>query len=176
MRATYYLDANGLLRWAGAMVATPTARDSRIGGVVGALIDGLEITAMSETTMLEVHSNILKDCRDNSLPAHDQAWADRAVREIMVRLEDGRLTMLPVPPKLAEMAMANIELTSRLQTPAGVSLKIRAWDAAHLYQAVRWARQINGVVTLVTSDADLLRAATIEPAFNRHLAVLDPSL
>lgn len=174
--AYYYLDANGIVCWADARVASPIALDLRVGGVVNGLINGPELTAISEITLLEVHSTIHVHLRDTARPQQNEAWADATMEEVMRWLADGRLQMRSLAPKLAEMAMVNIEQVARLGGRLGVPLKIRAWDAAHIFQALRWSRELGAVVTIVTGDKDILTVIAQEKAFSRHLSGLDPSV
>lgn len=176
MGGFFYLDANGLVCWADARVPTPAALDARVGAVVDRLVHGGDVTAISEITLLEVHSTIHKHALDSRLPQHDLPWADAAITDLMEWLATGDLQVLAVPPKVAEMAMVNIEQVSKLRQKLGTSLKIRAWDAAHIYQAARWAREIGERVTIVTADADVILVVTSEPAFSRYLDILNPNL
>jgi hypothetical protein len=165
----YYVDANPLLCSADAQIATPAAYDTKVAGVVVALVEGASTTAISEITLLEVHSNICDHWRDTGRPEHDDPWADRALGQLMAWLGDGLLEVLPQPPKLPEMAMVNVEEITRR-----ARIRLRAWDAAHLLHAVSWSRQLGEQVTFVTADRDFEKVLDSLPEFRPHVELLDP--
>lgn len=164
-----YLDANPLLCWADAQTATPNAYDLTVAGVVVPLVEGSATTAISEITLLEVHSKLCDHWRDTGRPLHDDAWADSTFTQLMTWLRDGRLEVLRQPPKLPEMAMVHVEEVTRR-----ARMRLRALDAAHLVHVVAWSRQLGEQVTFVTADGDFARVLDLFPEFKSHVELLDP--
>jgi hypothetical protein len=165
----YYLDAAPLICCADSLVANPVERDAKVGTIVRGLIEGSDVTAISEITLLEVHTVICNHWRNKELPEHDAHWADGAFNELMGWLDEGFLKVLPAPPRLAEMAMANVEEVTR-HTP----FALRAFDAAHLVHAVAWSREVGSRVTLVAWDKAFQHVLTTTPAFQSYIELFDP--
>jgi hypothetical protein len=111
------------------------------------LVEGSATAAISEVTLLEVHSTICDHWRARERPNHDAGWARRSIDQLMDWLAQARLEVLPMPPKLPEKAMVNVEEITRR-----TGLQLRAWDAAHLMHAVAWSRDQNTRVTFVSAD------------------------
>ena len=65
------------------------------------------------------------------------------------------------------MGMAYVTMVS------GQGRRMRGWDAIHLDEAARWARDVGEKVTVATSDDDLEKAIGLFPEFGTYLAVLD---
>jgi hypothetical protein len=176
LTAYYYLDANGVVCWCDARVSVPAELDLKVAAVIEGLVNGSDATAISEITLLEIHSILHVHIRDSARPQHDNAWAESSMDEVMRWLAEGRVVVRPLATKMAEMAMVNIEQVSRLQAALGVPLKIRAWDAAHIYEALRWSRELGAKVTIVTGDKDIQAVVREEKAFGAHLEILDLNL
>jgi hypothetical protein len=166
--ALYYFDANPLICAADDLIATPNEYDTKVAAVVRALIEGESATAVSEVTILEIHTKICDKWRNTELVDHDAAWARRAIDQLMGWLADGRLEVLEAPPKLPEKAMVNVEEVTRR-----TGLQLRAWDAAHLMHAVAWSRTRRARVTLVTADKAFKRVLEAQPEFSSFVDLLD---
>jgi hypothetical protein len=165
----YYFDANPLVCTADALITTPADYDTRVSVVVRSLIEGSATTAISEVTLLEVHSKICDHWRATEYPSHDAEWAGRSIDQLMGWLADGTLEVLPMPPKLPEKAMVNVEEITRR-----TGLQLRAWDAAHLMHAVAWSRDQNARVTLVSADKAFEKVLAALPEFAPFLDLLNP--
>ena len=170
MESHYYFDAPGLISWADARVPTPLPLDAGASENILALVNGTGIKALSEVTLLEVHTKVCTHWRDTGMPEHDEAWASDALDELMRWVADGRLLVLGTPPKMAEMAMVYVEQMAR-----SGGRRLNAWDAAHLYQATRWSRELGQPVTLVTSDRDFAGVFEVFPEFRGSIDLYDPN-
>src|SRR3954447_13515225 len=102
MARLYYFDAGPLVCAADDLIASPTAYDAKVAGAVRTLIEGPSETAVSEVTILEVHSKICDKWRMSELPEHDAAWAKQSIDQLMSWLGDGKLAVLRMPPRLPE--------------------------------------------------------------------------
>jgi hypothetical protein len=169
MAGLYYFDAAPLVCAADELSSTATEYDAKVAAVVRGLIEGPSATAVSEVTILEVHSKICDKWRMSELPDHDAAWARRSIDQLMNWLADGRLRVLRMPAKLPERAMVNVEEITRR-----TGLQLRAWDAAHLMHAVAWSRDQNTRVTLVSADRAFWRVLEALPEFAPFVELFDP--
>lgn len=167
----YYLDANPLLRRAEAL--RPASADERCVNVASTF-DSLEaggehIWAMSEVTLIEFHSNVARILRDThpARAAYDEAWAQEAQALVLERVRDARIEMLPLSPKAFEVAM-------RFITRATVehSRYLDSWDAVHVHQAERWARDTGDKVNIVTGDRHFRNLFEVFPEFGRSLELV----
>ena len=167
----YYLDANPLLRRAEAL--RPPAAESRcltVAANFAALEEDAEnVWAISEVTLIEYHSNVSSILRDSSphRAAYDEAWAREAQALVLERVRDGRLQMLPLSPKAFEVAMRFITRATREH-----SRYLDSWDAVHVHQAERWARDTGDRVKIVTNDKDFRRLFEVFPEFSRTLELV----
>lgn len=169
MAGLFYFDAAPLVCAADDLSATATAYDAKVAAVVRGLIEGQSATAVSEVTILEVHTKICDKWRMSELQDHDAAWARRSIDQLMNWLADGKLQVLRMPAKLPEKAMVNVEEITRR-----TGLQLRAWDAAHLMHAVAWSRDQEARVTLVTADRSFERVLEALPEFAPFVELLDP--
>lgn len=164
----YYLDANPLLRRAEALrPENAQARCTTVSANFEALeSDSGNVWAMSEVTLIEYHSNISGILRDSNAQraAFDEAWAREAQALLMERIRDRRIQMLDLSPKAFEAAM---RLISR--ATAEHSRFLDSWDAVHLHQAGRWARERGERVLIVTNDRHFRNFFEVFPEFSQTL-------
>jgi len=141
----------------------------KIGKRVDALIaDGAATRAISEITLAEAFSTICSLQRGQTL-GYDGTWARAVEDSIMGWISSGNVLVLPLPPKLVEKAIYYVLTATREH-----GRDLRAWDAAHLYHAAVWAKQVGNKVHLVTNDKDFPKILDVYPEFRQYVDVLDP--
>lgn len=166
----YYFDTNTLIYWAEARGGGDSEL-KKIGRRVEELVlDSSVRTAVSEITLAEFHDHICAMWRDGNRPELSETWANEVEGDLMRWIRQSLVDVLPLPPKLIEKAMAYVLFATREKQRG-----LRAWDAAHTYQAVEWARELGEVVVIVTRDRDFERLLEVYPEFRRFIALLDPA-
>ena len=167
----YYLDTNPLLDWADAQAGVVDARCQRIAAEVERIITDVgNSNAMSEITLAEFQTNLSKWERDSAKPDFNPSVADHCLDTLMRWITDSRIEILEQPPKLIEKAMAYVRFATREQMR-----DLRAWDAAHLYQACHWARSRGTIVHIMTSDEDFPKILDAFPEFTSYVKIYDPN-
>jgi hypothetical protein len=167
----YYLDASAITRWAEWRGEATDQRNSTVAEYVRRLIDDKEVRiATSELSIAEFHSNICGILNDQARKSHDETWFDTTFRMLMQWIADGRLLVIKVPPKLAELAMVYAERATR---EFGRRFKLR--DAMHLYQACDWSRSLGEQVELITTDDDFEQFLKLFPEFGIYVVAVDPA-
>jgi len=129
-------------------IPTPSRRDRLIAPLVDQILDDPQRTvACSDLTLLEFHDVLTSVWRDSNSPSCDVAWWELSLSEILDRVEDGRLIVLPTPAGAYAHVMTLVTISTRDHGRA-----LKAWDALHMHIAARWARAENARVEIVTAD------------------------
>lgn len=157
------------MRWAVALGGSPFDRDERGRQKVEALIAGQQELGASPITIAEFTSVLHDHVRT------DEAWgsffkasdADECTKRFMEWLATGSLRVRPLGRRAFEMGMAYVAMV------AEHGRRMRGWDAIHLYEAARWARDAQSRVTIATCDDDFVKVIELFPEFREHLDVLD---
>jgi hypothetical protein len=157
------------MRWACAASGSTDARDHRGKLVLDGLLAGSQEVCGSPITVAEYTSVIYDHVRTS------EAWgeyfesedADRCVKEFMRWLADERLTIRPLGRRAFEMGMAYVS------SVAARGRRMRGWDAIHLYEACRWARETGEQVVIATSDSDFQKTVNLFPEFGTFVSILD---
>jgi hypothetical protein len=109
-----------------------------------------------------------EDVLDSARPAH------RLAREFEEKVQEEAAAMLgtsrrfrPLGRRTFEMGMAYVGMVS------AHGRRMRGWDAIHLYEACRWAREAGEKVTLATSDKDFGKTIDLFPEFGNFVDILD---
>jgi hypothetical protein len=105
----------------------------------------------------------------------DESWAsyfeaidaDRCIKQFMEWLADDTITIRPLGRRAFEMGMAYAGAV------AAQGRRMRGWDAIHLYEACRWARETGEQVVLATSDHDFQKAVNLFPEFGNFVRILN---
>ena len=87
-------------------------------------------------------------------------------QQFMKWLADECIRIRPLGRRAFEIGMAYVTSTC----PDGAGM--RGWDAIHLYEACRWAREAREV-TIATSDNDFAKAIKLFPEFGNYVDILD---
>lgn len=164
-----YLDSSALMRWAAATGGSPHDRDERGRKKLESLLGGSDELGASPITIAEFTS-VLHD-----FVRTDKDWgsffeagdADTCMRQVMEWLAEGAVTIRPLGRRAFEMGMAYVSMV------AAQGQRMRGWDAIHLFEATRWARDAERRVTLATSDTDFKKTIELFPEFGQRIDVLD---
>lgn len=164
-----YIDSSALMRWASAAAGSPAAREQRGRKALEALISGPAELCASPVTVAEYTSTLYDAVRaQEEWAAHFQAEdADRGMEQFMQWLADGAIHIRPLGTRAFEIGLAYVNDLSR------EGRRMRGWDAIHLYEACRWARELGVQVGLATSDSDFSKVLAQRPAFAAYIEVID---
>jgi hypothetical protein len=157
------------MRWACATSGSPDPRDARGHATLDALIAGPGELCGSPITVAEYTSVLYDYVRTNAEwgAYFEAADADRCMKTFMEWLATDTLKIRPLGHRAFEMGMAYVGAV------AAQGRRMRGWDAMHLYEACRWARETEAQVVLATSDSDFQKVIGIYPEFGRFVRVLD---
>lgn len=145
-----YLDTSALMRRAEGLAVVHSQRNATIAPVIAQILDDTARTlACSEITLIEFHSNLTTDWRSSQLPECDEVWWELARADILDRIGNGSIEVLPTPKRAHEQVMALVTAATRNH-----GRKLKAWDALHASIAADWSVRNRAPVELVTSDSD----------------------
>jgi len=162
-----YLETSALVHRAEGTAVSPSPVSVQVGFAVTArLAAGIADVATCDVGLVEFHDVVTKLLRDTGQAAYDEAWCDNAIATLMSDLADGRLLVLPQPPKVFEHAMRLVTLATREH-----GKKFKVWDAVHLLTAVRWSIDAGQVVEFWTTDRDFEGFANLYPEFNANVTI-----
>lgn len=164
-----YLDTSALMRWSAAVSGSPDDRDERGRVALEALIAGDDQLGGSPITVAE-YTSVLHDyvrSQEEWATYFEASDAEACMRQFMKWLADGSITIRPLGRTAFEMGMAYVAMVS------AHGRKMRGWDAIHLYEACRWARDTRETVKIATSDNDFAKTIKLFPEFGDHVEVLD---
>lgn len=168
----YYFDTCPLLRWAERCAGKTQTRCVSIAEETERIITSTaNISAISEITLIEFHNYLCTWERDTARAAYTSRWADDTWSKLMQWIMDDRLIVLNQPPKLVESALTYIRYATREKGRG-----FKAWDAAHLFHAYYWARVLNSIVFLITTDEGFRRILDDYPEFSKYVIRYDPVL
>ena len=164
-----YLDASVVVHYALGINGSPEQGDQKGEQGLQALLDSDARLGASPVTVAEFSSVMYTKLRDGAgwLAGFDEAAVDRADAAFMRWIATGRVRIRPLGARAFEMGMAYVSSASRQQR------KMKAWDAIHLYEACRWARELNEQVVLATADKDFTRFLEVFPEFGKQVRLLD---
>jgi predicted nucleic acid-binding protein len=167
-----YFDTSALLRWAFCLGGSPDRRDLSGHATVESLLGSEATLAVSPVTLIEVVSNINSKVRASGewYGGFDIAKAEKTQGRLMSHIACGRIRGRNLGTRAFEMAMMYVAQITQL-----ANAKLLAWDALHLYEAVRWSLELGDgiVVKIATSDSDFERFLEVLPDFCNHVEILD---
>lgn len=167
-----YLDTSALMRWAAAVSGSPKDRDKRGQRKIESLIAGNDKLAGSPITVAE-YTSVLYDfvrSQEEWASFFDASDADACTEQFMKWLADGSIAIRPLGRRAFEMGMAYVGMVAKQ------GRKMRGWDAIHLYEACRWAREVEQKVVLATSDKDFAKMIALFPEFGEYVDVVDVTI
>lgn len=164
-----YLDTTALMRWATAIGGSPQERDERGRQALEALVNGPKQLGGSPVTIAEFTSVLHDHVRGDKEWASyfEAADATSCMQQFMKWLAEDVIIIRPLARNAFEVGMAYVEMVSDR------GRKMQCWDAIHLYEACRWAREAAQTVTIATSDDDFAKTIKLFPEFGKYVDVLD---
>lgn len=133
------------------------------------LVDGPCELIASPITIAE-YTSVLHDFVRTDKPwgaYFTEEAAEDCLRKFMGFLSDGSIAIKPLGRRAYEVGLAYVTYISRL------GRRMRGWDAIHLYEACRWAREVDQQVSVATSDPDFRKVISVAPEFGRYVEPLD---
>jgi hypothetical protein len=162
-----YLDTTALMRWATAVSGSADDRDERGRQTLEKLLSGAKQIGGSPITIAEFASVLHDHVRLDEKPYFNAGDATSCMQRSMKWLADGSIVIRPLGRTAFEMGMAYVQMVS------AQGRKMQCWDAIHLYEACRWARDVGEMVTIATSDKDFAKTIKLFPEFGTYVDVLD---
>lgn len=168
-----YLDTSAVLRWALHNGGSPSPRDAAGHTMLERLLASDAPVVLSPVTIIEVTTNLNRKVRATNdwFATFDAATAERTIAELMNLLRPGgRIVPRNLGPRAFETAMMWVAEAVRIG-----GARLLAWDAVHLYEAVRWSRELGAgrIVQVATSDSDFDDFIGIMPELAQHVAIFD---
>lgn len=168
-----YLDTSAVLRWAFCVGGSPLPRDKAGHDTMERLLAGDHVLVVSPITLIEVTTNLVDKVRDLNgwYAGYDAPQAEATIAALMRHLgSGGRIRARSLSPRAFEMAMMWVAEAVRIR-----GSRLKAWDALHLSEAVRWARELGEgqVVKLATSNSDFEDFLRVLPELRAHVVVLN---
>lgn len=170
MTEPVYLDTSAVVRFGLALAGSPDQRDIDGASTLNEILDGEAKVAASPVTLAE-YSSVVHTClrrNDGWYQGFGEDEVDRAEGELMALIARNRVRIRQLGPRAFEMGMSYVSAATRDHGRA-----FKAWDAIHLYEACRWAREIEEQVTVATADEDFQTFIDLFPEFAVHAQVLD---
>jgi hypothetical protein len=168
-----YLDANPLIYWAAGRAGSGELRDVAGCRNLDALFSSKAPLAVSPITLAEFSNGVFKlvrrETQAHAFFANDHAVA--AEQALMDLLASGRIKGRNLGARAFEVGMSLVATATREH-----GRSVYTWDAIHMYEACRWARELDKPVVIATADSDFLAICEIWPAFTRFVVLQDLSV
>jgi hypothetical protein len=165
-----YLDTSAVVRFGLSLAGSPEQRDIDGCKAFEQLLKSDARVAASPVTLAEycsvLHTHLRRE--DGWLQGFGEQQVDLAEGELMGLIAKNRVRIRPLGSRAFEIGMSYVSAASREH-----SLSFKAWDAIHLYEAGRWAREINERVIVATADTDFQKFIDVFPGFAVHISLLD---
>ena len=168
-----YLDTSALVSYALGLCGSPDARDQKGKQAIEGLLTSDDKLAASPITLAEFSSVMYTYLRSSEgwLTQLGEADVDQAEADVMGRIATGSIRVRNLGPRAFEMGMSYVGAISR-----EYQRKMKAWDAIHLYEACRWARETDEQVVIATADSDFKGFLDVFPAFCKHVRVVNTTV
>jgi hypothetical protein len=134
------------------------------------LVDGEDDLYLSPLTLLELNSTLYKLVRRSKEPHAFFAVQDAsdAERQIMTWIAADRIAVPQLGQRAFEVGMSYVAAATRQH-----GRRVHGWDAIHMFQACRLARQLGHSVVIATADGDFSTLVTAFPEFGRLVEIRD---
>jgi len=165
-----YFDTSAAVCYGLALAGSPEERDAAGKKTVEKILGSDAKVAASPVTLSE-YCSVMHTClrkTEGWFQNFGEDEVNRAEGELMGLISKNRLRIRQIGPRAFEMGMSYVSAASRDHGRA-----FKAWDAMHLYEASRWARELGSQVVLATADADFGKFIELFPEFSAHIRVLD---
>ncbi len=170
VRDAIYFDANPLVNWAAGRAGCPDLRDQVAYRNIETLVGGDSSLYLSPLTLVEVNSTLYKLVRRNEGVHSDFSVADAADAEqqLMHWIADKRIEVPQLGQRAFEVGMSYVAAATRQH-----GRRVYAWDAIHLFQACRLARELQQTVVIATADSDFTTLVEVFPEFATLIEIRD---
>lgn len=165
-----YLDTSALVHWALGVGGSPEPDDKTGMNSVAGLIASDCTVAATPVTLVELNTVLYTKVRagDGWLSKYGTEELDEAWSQLMTWLETEEILVRNLGLRTFEKTMACVSDATCLN-----GRNVRAWDVVHLYEALRWADEVENTVAVATSDQDFAVLLEIFPEFGPHVQILD---
>jgi hypothetical protein len=165
-----YLDTNPLMRWVESIGDESDTYSRRIGDRLLEVFEATDDLAVSEMTLIEFYNNVCKYWRQNEPDKRvfDRAWALGSFDQLMSRIHDGTIRVLPPNARSFRLALTWVTAATREHGRA-----FQVSDGIHLAEATAWARHLGTKVRLITSDPDFGSLFEVFPEFATLVELAD---
>lgn len=170
VREAIYFDANTLAYWAAGRANSGDPQDQAAHGNVELLVESENDLYLSPLTLLELNSTLYKLVRRNEGPhaAFGVQDASDAERQIMTWIAAGRISVPQLGQRAFEVGMSYVAAATRQY-----GRRLHGWDAIHMFQACRLARQLGHSVVIATADGDFATLIEVFPEFSGLVEIRD---
>lgn len=167
---TIYFDANMLAYWAAGRAGSADPQDQAAHRNVETLVKGDDALYLSPLTLLELNSTLYKLVRRAEEPHASFSMDDAsdAEQQLMSWIAGGRFDVRPLAPRAFEVGMSYVAAATR---KAG--RRVHGWDAIHMFQACRLARELGHTVVIATADGDFSTLVDVFPEFGDLVEIHD---
>jgi hypothetical protein len=128
---------------------------------------------VSPLTLAEFSNGLYKLVRRETGPQafFDNTHAVSAEQVLMDQLASGRIKGRRLSERAYEVGMSWVATATRAH-----GRSVYSWDAIHMYEACRWARELKQTVVIATGDSDFQALCDIWPEFTRFVTLVDLSV
>ena len=170
MADVIYFDSNLLVYWAAGRSGSQEPRDRQSTANVEHIVKGNSALYLSPLTLVEFNSVLYKLVRQKQGPYSqiDSTAAASAEQQLMKWIADKRIVVPQLGQRAFEVGMSYVASATRQH-----GRRVYAWDAIHLFEVCRLARQLDTRVVLATSDSDFASLLEIFPEFNTYVELRD---
>ena len=165
-----YFDANPLVYWAGGRAGSADSQDQTAYSNIEILVAGDSELFLSPLTLVELNSALYKLVRrsEGAHAAFSVTDAANAEQQVMNWIAAGRIEVPQLGRRAFEIGMSYVAAATRQH-----GRRVYGWDAIHLFQACRLARELQRLVVVATADSDFATLVEIFPEFANLVEIRD---
>lgn len=165
-----YFDTNPLVYWAAGRTGSTDSQDQTAYGNIELLVNGDSSLYLSPLTLVEFNSALYKLVRKTEGPHATFCIGDAtdAEQQLMKWIADGRIEVPQLGQRAFEVGMSYVAAATRQH-----GRRVHVWDAIHLFQACRLARELRQTVIIATTDSDFATLVDIFPEFAALVEIRD---
>lgn len=170
MPEAIYFDANTLAYWAAGRAGSVDPQDKAAYSNVEMLVQSDNDLYLSPLTLLEFNSTLYKLVRRGETPHafFGAQHASDAEAQLMTWVSTRRIEVPQLGERAFEVGMSYVAAATRQY-----GRRVHGWDAIHMFQACRLARQLGHSVVIATADGDFTTLMEAFPEFARLVEIRD---
>jgi hypothetical protein len=167
-----YFDANMLAYWAAGRARSEDSQDRVAYTNIERLVASDADLFFSPLTLVELNSTLYKLVRmtDGPHAGFTVGDASGAERQTMAWIAERRISVPPLGQRAFEVGMSYVTTATREH-----GRRLHGWDAIHMFQACRLARELERAVIIATADGDFETLIELFPEFERLVTLHDYS-